>query len=278
MPTTAESIRNTLAEAMGADDRVVLLGESVGRLGGVHQTSAGLLDQFGPERVVDTPLSESGAVGLAVGLALGGKKPVVELVTGIERAAEQLADAAAHAAGDEFPVSLVVRVPVGDLGDAVGATPEGVLADIPGLTVVAPAGPASAAAAIEKGLASRTPTVLLETRARFDDRDDPDLPLGDAVTLATWGGGLDATLQAAAQLDGADVVLLTELAPLSCSALVESAQRTGRVVVVGACASFADRVLQYVTREAFLYLESPPARVVPDVAQIVAAVDASTSF
>ncbi|MCP4806005.1 MAG: hypothetical protein GY913_34545 [Proteobacteria bacterium] len=278
-PTTAESIRNTLTAALEQDEDVLLLGESVGRLGGVHQTSAGLLERFGEDRVVDTPLSEAGAVGLAVGLALGGKKPVVELVTGVERAAEQLAEAGAHADGDEFPIALVLRVPVGDLGDATGACPEGLLCELSGVRVVAPICPASASAALTNALASRGPTVVLETRSRFDERDAPSLPTGDDVTVVTWGAGLDAALEAAEQSAASiDLVALTTLAPLDLTELVASVQKTGRLVVVGSSRSYADRVLQTATREAFLYLESPPAHVVPQVTRIVAAIDASTTF
>lgn len=277
--TTAETLRTTLADALEADDGVVLLGESVGRLGGVHQTSAGLRERFGGERVIDTPLSEAGVVGLAVGLALGGRKPVVELVTGIERATEQLADAGAHATSDEFPMTLVVRVPVGAVGGNAGAAPEGLLAGIAGVRVVAPLCPASSAAAVTDGLASRTPTVVLETRARFDEREAPTAPTGDDVTLVAYAGGVDAALEAAATSRASvDVVLLTTLSPLDPSALLASVRKTGRVVVVGACSSYADRVLQLVTRDAFLYLESPPTHVAPDATRIVAAIDAVTTY
>ncbi len=291
--SVAGAIQSTLAMAMEQDERVLLLGEAVGRMGGVHQTSQGLLERFGPERVIDTPLSEAGLVGLAVGLALGGKRPVVELVGPVTGALEQLAGEAAtvtRRSGGEFTVPLVVRVPIGPLpGGPSQIAPEGWLAAVEGLTVLVASDASDSAGLLQTALAQPGPTVLLEPRSMYVRRGrvsgEPTpitaavlLP-GDDVTVLAYGEGVSQALEAAqASSVSVEVIDLRSLRPLDEATLLTSVRKTGRAIVATRSPALAERLNQLLTREAFLYLESPPARCEPVAAALGGAITASVTF
>lgn len=289
--SVAGAIQNTLSLAMEQDERVLLLGEAVGRMGGVHQTSQGLLERFGPERVIDTPLSEAGLVGLAVGLALGGKRPVVELVGPVTGALEQLASEAATVAsrsGGEFSVPLVVRVPIGPLpGGPSEVAPEGWLAAVEGLTVLCASDASDTAGLLQTALSQPGPTVLLEPRSlyprrgRIEGQPTPTtarvIQSGEQATVLAYGEGVQAAIEAC---QGQDVELidLRCLRPLDQDTILASVRRTGRAIVATRSPALAERVNQLLTREAFLYLESPPTRAEPEASALAQAVSDSVFF
>lgn len=293
----ARAVNDTLAAAMEADPRVVVLGEAVGRLGGVFRTTVGLLERFGPDRVVELPLTEAGAVGLAVGLAMGGMRPVVELSgpTGLVLALEQLlleAGTLADRTEGALVAPVVLRVPTGGGvggGPFVQAAAEQWLVGAEGVDVVVAASPADAAGLLRGALASPRPTVILEPQALYDEVGPASpavVPAGKArvlregaqVTILAWGRAVVVAMEAAAVLEGAGVsagvVDVRSLAPLDEATLALQARATGRVVVVheGSAAS-ADRVLRAVVDGAFLHLEAPPEVVAgePELAAVVAA-------
>lgn len=274
--TLAQAVRATLHAAMSASDEVVLLGETVGRMGGIGGSTAGLLAEFGPDRVRDLPIADRGTLGLALGLALGGKRPVVELAGSNRLLAviDTLAQAASLARRGEFAAPIVVRVPYGTEAGALDR-PIGHLA-FDGLTVVCAADGSALPGLLRAALAARGPVVVLEPRAAADDRvsDDDAAPApfrartvrsGDHVTLAAWGNGVRAALEAAAALESeglsAEVLDLVALQPLDHEALAASVTRTGRLVVVHPSdPALADAARMVGLDGAFLHLESPLAR------------------
>lgn len=273
----AQAIRQTLAEAMERDPTTLVIGESVGRSGGVAGSTAGLLDQFGPERVRDLPIADRGAVGLGVGLALAGATVVIEL-SGPGRllaCLEVLADAAHTAETTEFPVPVVLRVPAGrEAGAAIDRATAGVLGGIPGLAVACASDSGTAAGLLASALRRRGPTVLFEPRSLYTRRSGVGgdvaldkarvLATGDHVTLAAWGNGVHAALAAASSLTAegisADVVDVVSLAPIDAATLGERVRHTGRLVVVGDDDVPVERaLLAAAIHQAFWYLESPLA-------------------
>ncbi len=272
--STADAIRDVLSAAMAADPGVALLGEAVGRAGGVAGTCAGLRDAFGDERVRDLPVADRGTVGLALGLALSGRRPVVELAdtSRLPAVLEVLADAVAIAAKREFPCPLVVRVPYGT--EAAGLDrPVGPWL-VPGLRVICSSDPASAAGLLRWALGQDAPVVILEPRALYPQRgtvgDDVLAPgarvlgSGRHVTLAGWGTGVATALTAAEALAAegidADVLDLVSLSPLDAATVGARVRETGRLVVVHPDdPGLARAVRQAALDEAFLYLEAPLA-------------------
>jgi len=299
--TLARAIRDTLDELLLTDPSVLVLGEAVGSLGGVAGTCEGLLAAHGPERVVQTPLSESGLLGIAAGLAMGGRIPVVELPSAgrVTGALDQLLGeigTMAGRTGGEVVAPVVLRLPCGPAGTLAEPSVAGLLATSPGLAVASPATPADAAGLLRSAVRHRGPVVLLEPMTLYTRRGPvPDalVPLGSAyvvrpghhVTLLAWGAGV-ATATAAADACAhqgyeAEVIDLRSLAPLDLGTIAESVRRTGRVLVVesaGADQALADRLLRAATDAAFLYLESPPALVAGGSDQVATALVDSVNF
>lgn len=289
--TMAAAIRGALFAAMQDDDAVVLLGESVGRAGGVADTCAGLLAAFGEERVMDLPIAERGTLGVAVGLALAGKRPVVELSSASRLLAvlEVLAEAAA--VHGEFSAPVVVRVPVGqEAGDRIDRPLADL--DLPGLTVVSASGAASAAALLAHALTRSGPTILLEPRSLYASRRDLAAPSGESatvlrdggdVTLAAFGAGvataMDAADALAAEGISAAVLDLVCLSPLDEATLGTWTRHTGRLVAVHPGEpALAAKVERAATRAAFLFLESPPASADATLDDAVTAARASVTY
>lgn len=302
-----DALAAVLGEAMRADARVVLLGEAVGRQGGALGASRGLLDAFGPQRVIDTPIAEDGLLGLAFGMALGGKRPVVELVGPSARIWAQLAREIASVAErsrGEFTAPVVIRVHYGALPGhprAYDDEPSGrltlaALSTVAGLVVACPSSPADAVGMLREALEAKGPVVLLEPRSLLGASagDAAPLPLGRArlsrpgagLTLLCWGEGVAAAEAAIAALGAEatpELLDLRGLSPLDEAAIAASVRRTGRVIVVddlyGAEASVAgQRALLLATQAAFLYLEAPPLVVPAEPGRIAAEVLASLRF
>jgi pyruvate dehydrogenase E1 component beta subunit len=277
-----------MRDAMRADPRVFLMGEDVGRYGGAFAVSLGLLDEFGPERIRDTPLSESGFVGAGIGAAIGGMRPIVEVMT-INfslLALDQIVNSAAtlrHMSGGQISVPLVVRMASGG-GRGMAAqhshSLEAWYAHVPGIKVVAPATVADARGLLLAALADPDPVFVFEHALLYPlegETDDPTpMRIGEAavrrpgrdVSLITYGGMLGKTLAAAADLaqDGieAEVLDLRSLRPLDTSAILATVGRTHRAVVVDEgwrTGSLAGEISAQIMEGAFDALDAPVARV-----------------
>ncbi|MGH8869872.1 MAG: alpha-ketoacid dehydrogenase subunit beta [Actinomycetes bacterium] len=287
--TYREAVREALREALAADERVFLLGEDVGAYGGAFGVSHGLLERFGPERIRDTPLSELGFVGASIGAALGGMRPIVEVMTvnfSLLSLDQILNNAATllHMSGGQLNVPLVVRMTTGggrQLAAQHSHSFEGWYAHIPGLTVLAPATVEDARGMLAPALADPDPVLIFEHGSLYNvaaPLADPAPAVdicraavrrpGDDVTLLAYGGTLRTALDAAEALalDGvsAEVVDLRVLRPLDDATVLGSVARTHRAVVVdegwrsgGLSAEVAARI----TEQAFYDLDAPVGRV-----------------
>lgn len=285
-----QAINQALAGEMARDDRVVLLGEDVGRDGGVFRVTEGLQERFGPERVLDTPLCESAIMGAAIGMAAYGLRPVPEIqFMGFTYSAfEQLF---AHAARlrsrsrGRFSCPLVVRTPYGGgikAPELHEESTEAIFCHIPGLKVVVPSGPYSAKGLLLAALRDPDPVLFLEPTRLYrmvkEEVPEGDYQLelgkarvarkGSAVTVVAWGSMLERVLKAVDGYD-AEVVDLLTLNPLDLETLLASVRKTGRAVIVHeaikTCGLGAE-IAATLAEEAILHLRAPILRVTaPDV-------------
>ena len=286
--TYREALRAAMREAMSADPRVFLMGEDVGRYGGAFAVSLGMLEEFGPERIRDTPLSESTFVGAGIGAALGGMRPIVEVMTvnfSLLALDQVLNNAAAlrHMSGGQFSVPLVVRMATGG-GRGLAAqhshSLEGWYAHIPGIKVLTPATVADARGLLLAALEEPDPVFVFEHATLYplegETEDGTPMQIGRAacrragrdVSLLTYGGSLGKCLAAAEQLAGegveAEVIDLRTLRPLDTGAIIESVSKTRHAVVVDEAwrtGSFAAEVSAVIMEQAFDELDAPVARV-----------------
>ncbi|MTB89655.1 alpha-ketoacid dehydrogenase subunit beta [Aeromicrobium senzhongii] len=274
-----------LRAAMENDPKVLLLGEDIGRLGGVFRVTDGLQKDFGDQRVMDTPLAESAIVGASVGLAYRGFRPVVEIqfdgfvYPAYDQIVSQVARLRFRSEG-AVAMPIVIRIPYGGGIGAVehhSESPEAQFVMTPGLTVVSPSNPHDAFWMIQQAIASDDPVVFLEPKQRYWDTgevgDEPGLGLhesrvvrdGDGVTVVGYGPVVKTCLAAADESDvPLEVIDLRSLSPLDLGPVFESVRRTGRAVVVheaartlGLGAELATRI----TQECFYSLEAPVQRV-----------------
>jgi pyruvate dehydrogenase E1 component beta subunit len=287
--TYREAVRAALLEALRADPLVFLMGEDVGRYGGAYAVSRGLLEEFGPERVRDAPLSESAFVGAGIGAALGGMRPIVEVMTVNFSllAMDQIVNHAAllhHMSGGQLSVPLVVRMATGagrQLAAQHSHSLECWYAHVPGLRVLAPATLADARGMLPAALRMPDPVILFEHASLYnlegdlpDDAGAVDLDhaairqAGKDLTVIAYGGSVGKALGAAAELarDGvsAEVIDLRTLRPLDRSTLVDSVRRTRRAVVVDEAwrtGSLAAEISALLMEQAFYDLDAPVARV-----------------
>lgn len=287
--TYREAVRAGLREALQSDPRVFLMGEDVGKYGGTYACSKGLLEEFGPDRIRDTPLSESVFVGAGIGAALGGMRPIVEVMTVNFSllALDQIVNNAAtirHMSGGQFSIPLIVRMATG-AGRQVAAqhshSLEGWYAHIPGITVLAPATVTDARGMLLTALREPDPVFIFEHAYLYplegeleDGNHGVDLTsaavrrAGSDISLITFGGSLWKALQAADQLaqEGilAEVVDIRILRPLDISTVLSSVRKTHRAVVIDEgwrTGSFAAEVSAQIMEGAFYDLDAPVARV-----------------
>jgi 2-oxoisovalerate dehydrogenase E1 component beta subunit len=285
-----QAINDALRHEMRRNDRVVVLGEDVGRVGGVFRVTQGLWEEFGEDRVVDTPLSEGGIVGTAIGMALYGLVPIPEIQFAdfIYPAYDQIVSELAKLrwrSGGEYPAKLVLRTPVG--GGIRGGlyhsqSPESLFIHVAGLKVVCPSSPYDAKGLLLASIRDPDPVLFFEPKRiyRAAKGDVPDgeytVPLGKAavvrdgadVTVLAWGAMLYEALAAADEAQrqgvGAEVVDLRTLWPVDIETIVASVKKTGRLVVVHEAprtCGFGAELVALVSERAFLHLEAPPARV-----------------
>jgi pyruvate dehydrogenase E1 component subunit beta len=287
--TYREAMRAALRDALQRDPRVFLMGEDVGRYGGCYAVSKGLLDEFGPERIRDTPLSESAFVGAGIGAALGGMRPIVEIMTVNFSllALDQIVNNAAtilHMSGGQFNIPLVIRMTTGagrQLAAQHSHSFEGWYAHIPGIKVLTPATLEDARGMLWGALEDPDPVLIFEHGSLYNmtgeiaaDAGAVDIATatvrrsGSDVSLITYGGTLWKTLEAAEELAGtgvsAEVVDLRTLRPLDTATLLASVQRTHRAVIVdegwrsgGIAAEITTRIVE----GAFYSLDAPVRRV-----------------
>ncbi|MBZ5560643.1 MAG: alpha-ketoacid dehydrogenase subunit beta [Acidobacteriia bacterium] len=287
--TYREAIRTALREALMKDPRVFLMGEDVGKYGGSYAVSKGLLAEFGPERIRDTPLSESTFVGAGIGAALGGMRPIVEIMTVNFSllALDQIVNNAAtirHMSGGQFSIPVVIRMATGagrQLAAQHAHSLEGWYAHIPGLRIVAPATLEDARGMLGTALADPDPVLIFEHQALYnvegtlaDDAGNVDLDhaavrrAGKDVSVMTYGGTLGKTLEAAQTVaaDGidAEVIDLRTLRPLDMDAIAASVKKTHRAVIVDEgwkSGSLSAEISARIAESLFYELDAPIGRV-----------------
>jgi pyruvate dehydrogenase E1 component beta subunit len=290
MTTYREALREGLRAALAADERVFLMGEDVGRYGGSFAVSLGLLEEFGPGRIRDTPLSESAFVGAGIGAALGGMRPIVEIMTVNFSllALDQIMNNAAtlqHMSGGQFEVPLVIRMTTGggrQLAAQHSHSLEGWYAHIPGLRVVTPATVVDARAMLQAALDDPDPVLIFEHGALFGLEDETDLDTvapvnldsavvrrdGEDLTLISYGAALHTCLAAAEQLAttgiSAEVIDLRSLRPLDSSTFLESVGKTHRAIVVEEAwrtGGIGAEIAAQISEDIFWHLDAPVRRV-----------------
>ena len=287
--TYRDAVREAIREALLADPSVFLMGEDVGRYGGCYAVTKGLLDEFGPERIRDTPLSESAFVGAGIGAALGGMRPIVEIMTVNFSllALDQIVNNAAtirHMSGGQFEVPVVIRMATGagrQLAAQHSHSLEGWYAHIPGLKVVTPATLEDARFMLAAALADPNPVLIFEhvmlyNRSGVLPADAVPVDIRSAIvrrpgkdlTLVTYGGTLFKTLDAAEILAkegvGAEVIDLRVLRPLDAETLLASVRKTRRAVIVDEgwrSGSLSAEISARIMEGAFWELDAPVGRV-----------------
>ncbi len=287
--TMVQAINNALREEMRRDDRVVVLGEDVGKNGGVFRCTEGLIDEF-PDRVFDTPLAEAGIIGSAIGMALYGLRPVPEIqfMDFIYPAFDQIVSEAAkmrYRSGGQYTVPMTIRTPYGGGirgGHYHSQSSEAYFCHTPGLKVVVPSTPGDAKGLLTSSIRDPDPVLFLEPKKlyRAFREDVPEgeytVPLGHAlvrrpgkdVSLFAWGYMaqvcLDAAAKAAEKGVGAEVVDLRTLVPLDLEAILASVQKTGRAVVVYEAprtGGYGGEISALLAEKAIEYLRGPIVRV-----------------
>jgi len=280
--TYREALRMGLYEALEKDERAFLMGEDVGKYGGTYAVSKGMLEKFGPERVRDAPLSELAFVGAGIGAALGGMRPIVEIMTVNFSllALDQIVNTAAilrHMSGGQFSVPLVIRLSTGagrQLAAQHSHSFEGWYAHIPGIKIVAPATIDDARGMLGAALADPDPVLVFEYPALFETKDELSAEkidissakirrAGSKVTLITYGACLPKTLKAAEEVDG-EVIDLRVLRPLDTQTILNSVRKTRRAVVIDEgwrSGSLAAEIMARIMEQAFYDLDAPVARV-----------------
>ncbi|MGH7772545.1 MAG: alpha-ketoacid dehydrogenase subunit beta [Candidatus Binatia bacterium] len=288
--TMVEAINLALKQEMQKDPRVVVLGEDVGRNGGVFRVTQGLLEQLGEARVVDTPLSESAIVGVAIGMAVYGLRPVAEIqfegfvYATMEQLVSQASRIRTRSRG-RYQCPIVVRVPYGGgirAPEHHSESNEALFVHTPGLKVVVPSTPYEAKGLLISAIRDPDPVIFMEPKRvyRAIREEVPEeeylIPLGESrvvlkggdVTLIAWGAMLQPTLQAAKLMGergiGSEVIDLRTLSPLDTGPIIESVKKTKRAVIVHeaprTCGVGAELIAR-INEEALLYLEAPVERV-----------------
>lgn len=287
--TLVQAINLALVQEMEADERVVILGEDVGKNGGVFRVTEGLQERFGEHRVVDTPLAESGIIGTSIGLAVGGMRPVAEIQFEgfLGPAYDQLVNHAARyrtRSRGAVTVPMTVRVPVGGgihAPELHSDSPEAIYAHTPGIKVVMPASPHDAKGLLISAIRDPDPVIFFEPKRIYrafreeTPEDEYTIPIGKAkvveegehVTVVSWGAMVVDCLKAMDELPedlSVELIDLRTIYPLDIDCIVESVKKTGRCVVVHEApktAGYGAEITAQVMEHCFLHLEAPVQRV-----------------
>lgn len=318
----AKALTAGLQRAMAEDSKVLVFGEDVAELGGVFRVTEGLLSEFGPQRVFNTPIAESAIVGSAIGLAMRGYRPVVEIqfdgfvFPAFDQITTQLARMTYRSEGF-LTMPVVVRIPYGGGIGAVehhSESPEAYFAHTPGLRVISPSNPNDAYWMIQQAIESPDPVIFFEPKRRYWQKgpvnlETPPLPMhaarvlreGNQVTLVAYGPMVSTALQAAELADGEgisiEVIDLRSMSPVDFPVILNSVQKTGRLVVASEAPvsfSVASEIAARVGEQAFFSLEAPVLRVggfdtpyppakleeiyLPDADRILEAVDRALAY
>ncbi len=290
MPTMniIEAVRDALRTQMRLDPRVIVLGEDVGKFGGVFRATSGLYEEFGADRVIDTPLAEAGIIGTAIGMALYGLRPVPEIQFGdfIFPAFDQIVNELAkfrYRSGGNYTCPVVIRTPVGGGirgGHYHSQSPEALFIHTPGIKVVAPSNPYDAKGLLLGSMRQNDPVLFMEPkriyRASRGDVPEDDYAIelgqakvtreGDQVTVLAWSGMVSIAEEAAKKLDSVsvEVVDLRTLMPFDIDTILASVQKTGRCVIVHEAprtCGFGAELIASIQERAIEYLEAPIIRV-----------------
>lgn len=284
-----EALREAMSEEMRHDKRVFLMGEEVADYNGAYKVSQGMLDEFGPERVIDTPITELGFAGLGVGAAMNGLRPIIEFMTFNFSlvAIDQVINSAAkmlNMSGGQYGAPMVFRGPTGNAGQLASQHSqnfENWYANTPGLKVVVPYTPYDAKGLLKSAIRDENPVIFMESELMYGDKGEvPEgeylIPLGQAdikragtdVTLVSFGKIMKVTLEAAEALAkegiSAEVIDLRTVRPIDYATVIESVKKTNRVVIVEEAwplASIATDLTFNIQKNAFDYLDAPVLRV-----------------
>jgi 2-oxoisovalerate dehydrogenase E1 component beta subunit len=288
--TLVQAINTALREEMERNEDVVLLGEDIGRNGGVFRATEGLYDEFGPTRVIDTPLNESGLIGVSIGLALYGMRPVaeIEFLDFIYPAFDQIVSELAkirYRTGGEYTAPVVIRAPYGGGikgGPYHSQSSETFFAHVPGLKVVVPSSPADAKGLLKSAVREKDPVIFLEPKKLYRSvrgevpEEEYTVPIGKAetvregndVSLLTYGSLVPTAVEAASKSSeegiSVEVVDLRTLSPLDLESILDSVKKTGRVVIAYEAPKimgFGAEISAFLAEEALEYLKAPIARV-----------------
>ncbi len=283
-----EALREAMNEEMRRDKNVFLMGEEVAEYNGAYKVSQGMLDEFGPERIIDTPIAELGFAGIGVGAAMNGLRPIIEFMTWnfAILAADQIINSAAkmlQMSGGQYSVPIVFRGGNGQAGQLAATHSqsfEAFYAHVPGLKVITPSTPYDAKGLLKSAIRDNDPVVFLESEKMFGDKGEvPEgeylLPIGkadikrngDDVTIVTFGKILKVALEAADELakDGihCEVIDLRTIRPLDVETIISSVKKTNRCVVVDESwpyASVSSEIAYRIQKDAFDYLDAPVSR------------------
>jgi pyruvate dehydrogenase E1 component beta subunit len=284
-----EALREAMNEEMRKDERVFLMGEEVAEYNGAYKVSKGMLAEFGPKRVIDTPIAELGFTGIAVGAAMNGLRPIIEFMTFnfslvaidpiINSAAKML-----NMSGGQFPIPIVFRGPTGSAGQLASQHSNAFdswYANCPGLKVVVPSNPADAKGLLKSAIRDNDPVIFMESEQMYGDKGEvPEgeyiIPIGVAdikrvgtdVTIVGYGKIMKEIYKAADQLAeeniSAEVIDLRSIRPIDYATIIESVKKTNRLVVVEEAwplAAISSELAYKIQREAFDYLDAPVIRV-----------------
>jgi len=284
-----EALREAMSEEMRRDDKVFLMGEEVAEYNGAYKVSQGMLDEFGPKRVIDTPIAELGFAGIGVGAAMNGLRPIVEFMTFNFSlvAIDQIINSAAKLmsmSGGQYSAPMVFRGPTGNAGmlsSQHSQNFENWYANCPGLKVVVPSTPADAKGLLKASIRDNDPVIFMESELMYGDKGAvPEgeylTPIGTAeikregtdVTIVSFGKFMKVALSAAQELANegisAEVIDLRTVRPIDYKTVVESVKKTNRLVIVEEAwplASISSEIAYHVQRYAFDYLDAPVGRV-----------------
>jgi pyruvate dehydrogenase E1 component beta subunit len=284
-----EALREAMVEEMRRDENVFLMGEEVAEYNGAYKVSQGMLDEFGPERVLDTPIAELGFAGIGVGAAMNGLRPIIEFMTFNFSlvAIDQVINSAAKMmsmSGGQFNIPIVFRGPTGNAGmlsSQHSQNFENWFANTPGLKVVVPANPYDAKGLLKSSIRDNDPVIFMESELMYGDKGEVPaeeylIPIGVAdikrsgtdVTIVTFGKILKVVMAAAAELEkdniSCEVIDLRTVRPIDYAAVVESVKKTNRLVIVEEAwplAAISSEITYHVQKHAFDYLDAPIHRV-----------------
>lgn len=284
-----EALNEAMTEEMERDEKVFLMGEEVAEYNGAYKVSQGMLDQFGPERVIDTPISELGFTGLGIGAAMNGLRPIIEFMTFNFSlvAIDQIINGAAKMmsmSGGQFPVPIVFRGATGNAGmlsSQHSQNFESWYANTPGLKVVIPSNPYDAKGLLKSCIRDNDPVIFMESELMYGDRGEvPEeeylIPIGEAkvvregndVTIVSFGKIIKVALEAANAMEkdgvSVEVIDLRTVRPIDYQAIVNSVKKTNRLVIVEEAwplSSIATEITYHVQKHAFDYLDAPIQRI-----------------